>query len=379
VVHALRLFVCALLAALAASLTPAAAGHAALGEPHHVSWVAGSPTASSLAASLDVVAAGRPVTLTGRLTDPATGSGIAEAPVRLEALDAPSQTWLPVEDAATDAGGAVSVAVRPAAATTYRLHHGDPGTPEESVSAPVSVRTVALSRAAVPVGRPVTVTGVLGAGVSVLLERRVGGRWVLVSRTRTAADGSFRFTVTLSTVGWWHARVRRPAAGVVVRLPRVDVFRPHTYSVVSRGPVRVPVRGFRALVASTYADPRGWRAAHHRFREVSRGGSFTVVLSQARWLPAFSGGCSSSYSCRVGRLVIINARRWAHGSPHFSGDLATYRSMLVNHETGHWLGLGHASCPRRGARAPVMQQQSKGLHGCRPNAWPLPRELAQVS
>jgi hypothetical protein len=50
--------------------------------------------------------------------------------------------------------------------------------------------------------------------------------------------------------------------------------------------------------------------------------------------------------------------------------------MVVNHETGHWLGLGHAGCPGRGRLAPVMMQQSKGLGGCRFNPFPTSRELA---
>ena len=96
-------------------------------------------------------------------------------------------------------------------------------------------------------------------------------------------------------------------------------------------------------------------------------------------MPTYSSVCSVLYSCRVGRNVIINQSRWRHSSVHFTGTKATYRTMVVNHETGHWLGRPHARCSGPGKLAPVMQQQSKGMQGCRPNAWPLAREIRAVS
>ncbi len=158
-------------------------------------------------------------------------------------------------------------------------------------------------------------------------------------------------------------------------MPRLDNYRLHTYVVRSKGTITASMTTFAASVAATYADPRGWLRGHMRFKRVSSGGDFTVLLAQARYLPTYSSVCSVQYSCRVGRNVIINQDRWRWGSRYFPGPLAQYRQMVVNHETGHWLGNRHAYCGGKGQLAPVMQQQSKGMQGCKPNAWPLAREL----
>ena len=96
-------------------------------------------------------------------------------------------------------------------------------------------------------------------------------------------------------------------------------------------------------------------------------------------MEGFSSVCDAFYSCRVGRNVIINDDRFTGGSPYWPGSVDDYRDLVVNHETGHWLGLGHANCPGAGQAAPVMQQQSKGLNGCSPNPWPTPSELRAVA
>ena len=84
------------------------------------------------------------------------------------------------------------------------------------------------------------------------------------------------------------------------------------------------------------------------------------------------------YSCQNGPVVALNADRWRTATRKWTGDLATYRRMLVNHEVGHLLGQHHpkVQCPGRGQVAPVMAQQSSELNGCRPNPWPLAWEIA---
>ncbi|MGA8256294.1 MAG: DUF3152 domain-containing protein [Nocardioides sp.] len=158
----------------------------------------------------------------------------------------------------------------------------------------------------------------------------------------------------------------------------VPVRRTVTYSVETRGRITADLDQFRRVAQATYDDARGWRGGGVRFVPVRRGGSFTLVLAEARTVPTFSSQCSAEYSCRVGRFVIINQTRWLRATRVWRGagqTRADYRHLVVNHETGHWLGRGHVGCPGRGQLAPVMMQQSKGLNGCRANPWPTAMEL----
>lgn len=151
-----------------------------------------------------------------------------------------------------------------------------------------------------------------------------------------------------------------------------------TYDVATRGGIVASFDEFRSQANQTLNDGRGWARMGVSFKEVSSGGSFTLVLSEASQLPTFSSGCSAEYSCRAGRYVIINQDRWLGATPSWNsngGSLRDYRHMVVNHETGHWLGHGHAYCGGSGSLAPVMQQQSISLQGCSFNAWPLASEL----
>lgn len=133
--------------------------------------------------------------------------------------------------------------------------------------------------------------------------------------------------------------------------------------------------GLEAKLASVYTDPRGWSLGGAlKFTEVSSGCNFTVTLAAAADLPSYNSICSTVYSCTVGNNVILNFDRWSGGSAPWNGPLEDYRALVINHETGHWLGFGHLHCSAPGVLAPVMQQQSIDLEGCVINAWPLPSE-----
>lgn len=139
---------------------------------------------------------------------------------------------------------------------------------------------------------------------------------------------------------------------------------------------------FEAVVDATLADPRGWQQAGFRIHRAV-GAAYLVVLAepdeaQARCRPY---DVYRKYSCQIGPQVVINAERWRHATPEWTGDLATYRQMLVNHEFGHLLGQKHpmVQCPVAGRAAAVMSQQSTELRGCLPNPWPLADELARAA
>ena len=151
------------------------------------------------------------------------------------------------------------------------------------------------------------------------------------------------------------------------------------YQVAPKGNVTADIDEFRSQVSQTLNSPSGWSRLGVRFVEVDSGGQFTVWLSEASQVPSFSpSGCDAIVSCRVGNNVIINETRWQNGSDAWNaagGSLSGYRQMVINHETGHWLGHGHEQCSGAGQPAAVMQQQTLDMQGCTPNSWPLGHEL----
>jgi hypothetical protein len=136
----------------------------------------------------------------------------------------------------------------------------------------------------------------------------------------------------------------------------------------------VPAATFAQAVGATLADPRGWTAGGQwRFQQVGsdRNADFTIFLATPDTRDALCADTPDGYtSCRNGANVVLNVARWVKGVP--SVALPAYRQYMVNHEVGHKLGAGHQLCPGPGKPAPVMQQQTLGLHGCQPNPWPYP-------
>jgi hypothetical protein len=144
------------------------------------------------------------------------------------------------------------------------------------------------------------------------------------------------------------------------------------------------VGAFAAEVEAILGDRRSWIGGGLRLQRVAgaEAHDFTVYLATVDtaeklcraggvWIVGPPGRVSTS--CRVGGKVVINLQRWRGSAPPYlkaGRTLASYRQYLVNHEVGHELGHGHQGCPRAGAPAPVMVQQTLTLRGCTPFSWP---------
>jgi hypothetical protein len=183
--------------------------------------------------------------------------------------------------------------------------------------------------------------------------------------------------------------------GVTLKKYRTEVETGITWGA---NPVWTP-ESFGAAVDTIMADPRGWIAsaqapitdpAQHMsqaswsFQRTS-GADYDVrlLLATPATVDRMCGSVGlqtvGQYSCRYGKTILINLRRWLKGASGFPIDLAGYRTMVINHEMGHLLGFSHMTCGSAGTLVPVMAQETINLGGCLPNKYPFAPDGTFVS
>lgn len=152
-----------------------------------------------------------------------------------------------------------------------------------------------------------------------------------------------------------------------------------TYAVLVETALGMDAQDVARQVHVVLDDTRGWRSRPGlegtRFRLVDTPDAADIVIHLASpaqvdrlCAPLQTEG---TWSCRNGKNVMLNSDRWTSMTPTWAHhDVAEYRAYMVNHEVGHFLGLDHVPCPKPGAPAPVMLQQSMDLGGCVTNPWP---------
>ena len=156
----------------------------------------------------------------------------------------------------------------------------------------------------------------------------------------------------------------------------------HRFTVELEAGVTDDGAAFAAAVEKTLSDPHSWgHGGRASFQRIDTGvPDFRVTLTSSLTVRKLCGyDLPYETSCYNGDLarVVINDARWVRGAVAYKGDLARYRLYVINHEVGHALGNGHLQCPRNGALAPVMMQQTlgvttPGVGTCTPNPYPFP-------
>lgn len=133
-------------------------------------------------------------------------------------------------------------------------------------------------------------------------------------------------------------------------------------------------------VGMALLDRRGWQGVDHvRFvqltaDQLAQGSKpqLTILMASQHEVDQLCAPLPThgNTSCNTSKHVVLNYALWEHGVSYFKGAVGEYREYMVNHEVGHALGHGHEKCTKAGAFAPVMQQQTLGLQGCKPWPWP---------
>jgi hypothetical protein len=149
-----------------------------------------------------------------------------------------------------------------------------------------------------------------------------------------------------------------------------------TYRIEVERATGINPRTFTELTERILSNERGWTGAGHWAlqRVTARHADIRVLVATPETVDRLCAQAGldthGEVSCWNGRFVALNSDRWIKGAKGFVGSLRAYRQYLLNHEVGHGLGYRHEPCPRPGARAPVMQQQTYATKPCRANGWP---------
>ncbi|WP_158607513.1 DUF3152 domain-containing protein [Flexivirga caeni] len=213
------------------------------------------------------------------------------------------------------------------------------------------------------------------------------------SSSSTAPASAPRLTSTTSPVTRSSSTTARPTTAAVpahgngrfnpVTVPQTTTARTGrvvTYALSVEGGMGADPAAVAKAFGSALLDRRGWQGVDHvRFVQMTHAAlakgtkpEMVVLVASPDQVKKLCAPLPThgDTSCDTSEHVVLNYKLWTTGVPYFAGHVDEYREYMVNHEVGHALGHGHQQCSAKGAYAPVMQQQTLDLQGCKPWPWP---------
>ncbi len=134
--------------------------------------------------------------------------------------------------------------------------------------------------------------------------------------------------------------------------------------------------GAGKVVASTLGSGGGWTLGGRvHYSEVANGCNFVITIGSPATLKALDPACEKQTSCRIHNDLAIAEASWAKAPTGWVGDLSSYRTELVNHVVGQWLGFDHPGCSVVATQTPVLSTPSVMIPGCSPKWYAVPDEL----
>jgi hypothetical protein len=162
------------------------------------------------------------------------------------------------------------------------------------------------------------------------------------------------------------AKVNTPVPAVVMS---------YHYCLALSGTADSTLDGLASKVKSVYNAPGGWSLGGAVSLQPSASAcNFTIWLASNANMSKFSPACSTQSTCRVENDLVINEANWSSAPTSWKGTLDEYRTELINHETGHWLGFDHLSCNGATTTAPI-QDVVVQVAGCSPRWYPIAADL----
>ncbi|RLP10792.1 DUF3152 domain-containing protein [Propionibacterium australiense] len=197
--------------------------------------------------------------------------------------------------------------------------------------------------------------------------------------TATVIINGVTLKATRDDRGYWHSNIASTGqwriAGLDVE-PAKQTATVHTYAVQVEEGLPLDVDATATQISSILNDERGWTGfQENSFQLVSdpARADFTIYVGSAGTVDelCWPDDTEGLVDCRNGDRIALNIDRWLFAAPPYEGQTVdAYRTYLVNHEVGHYIGFGHVPCPGEGRPSPIMVQQTIDLQGCVPAWWP---------